>query len=746
MATRNLVTDFGAVGDAQRQTVNITVTSSSPTLTIVGATPFDPLTVAGKMISIWNGSSFKNGTVQASPSPTSSTVTLDSNIGFTVTNSSSDILWGTDNTNAFTGTTGSYRAWARTQTNPADPPQLLIPDGNFAYRSQTGVGQALNVGVLNNSKITGISGVAANCRIMQFSNGEMRFGYDVPIVANRGLQANTAGIAGNSVRLNTVASGSNTVTLSNPAGTDLGGATYGNRIVVGRVCLIAAFDMQCTNEGEFGYPPNSYFFEWNLITAYNPGTGVVTLERPTAQEYKSTYPRWSKETTVFSADQGGPATLWVAPDGYNNTVTLENIMIDSPHNQCSCHARYWVANNIDMNGGPGLYPTQADVVEINDSVYSAGLEIDKMTNQVTWNNCTINALAQQSASPNRMIVNGGTIQQLGTAKYTEANNVAFTGLAKVNIGVTAYGRSERLVLNNCTGIATFQRNTATSDDLDGTVIKTNASDFFSFVGGVIKFLKTDNDSAGGTGQQNLTRYFVPGTWVLFDDKYIDQVIDVYEDGTYCYVQFANTTDWPFTPVARVTVHPCPDVTIRNCTGTAPELEDYNNAPARLPWMAYSRRTIVAGATAATALPSSARPNLIGKLSAIKLTVTSLFTGASALTFKQMQFDNGRYLRTSDYSSFNNLGNTINMKTGLNQTRVVANQAAGSNAQTGDTLFNFSTLGGDAWFYQNSLSSPVFSANVTNGDTPTVVVEWIMDQGIPPPVPTAVAPLRLRLRA
>jgi len=749
MPTKNLVTDYGAVGDAQRQTVTASITSGTGALT-VGSSIFVVGDI-GKAIAIWlfhpstGVVQYYFGAISAYTSGTD--VTITPNITFAIPNSgdsSVDVLWGTDNTNAFTGASG-WRAYAQTQTNPSDIPILEIPDGSFAYRSSAASGGALHYNVLNSVKVTGISGVAANCKLMQFSNGEMRFGTDPAIVANRGLQANQSGIAGNSVRLQTVAAGATTATLSNPAGTDVAGATYGNRIVVGRVCLIAAFDMQCTNEGEFGYPPNGYFFEWNVITAYDTGTGVVTLQNPTTQQYKSTYPRWSKETTIFAADQGGPATLWVCPAGYNNTVTLENIMIDSPHNQCALHMRYWVANNIDMNGGPGLYPTQADIVEINNSVYSAGIEVDKMTNQVTWNNCTLNTLNQQSASPNRMIVNGGSIFQLGTAKYTEANNVAFGGAARVIMGVTAFGKSERLVLNGCSGIAEFQRQGALSNDLDGTPVHTNASDFFTFVGGVIKFLKTDNDSAGGTGQQNITRYFVPGTWLLFDDKYMDQVTDVYEDGTYCYVQFANTTDWPFTPVIRLQVHPMPDVTIRNCTGTAYELEDYNQAPARTPWMAYSKRTYVAGATAATAPPAAARPVLIGKLSTIKLTVTSLFTGGTALTFNQMQFSNGRYIRKSDFTAFSNLGNTINMKTGLNQTRIVANQAAGSNAQTGDTLFDFSALGGDAWFYLNAQSSPVFSANVTNGDTPTVTVEWIMDQGIPAAVPIAVVPLRLRLR-
>lgn len=728
MTVKNLVSDFGGVGDAQRQTVNITVTSGSPTLTV--GTGIFVVGDIGKKISIWDGNNTKVGAT-ISGFTSSTVVTLNSNFSWNSTASSSDVLWGTDNTSAFTGASGSWRAFAQTQTDTGNPPILEIPDGNYYWIGSQAAGGTVHYNVLNNPTIRSQSGNPANCKLMQGNTGELRFGTDPMIVANAGIDAPN-GLA-NSVRLQTASAGASSVFVISPG-------TYGSRVVVGRTVLIAAYDMQGINNSFFGYPPNSYFYEYNTITAYNSGTGEVTLETPLTQQYKSTYPEWGDRTTIFGSDQGGPATMWVGPDGYGFTVTIEDVTIDNPHNQSGCAMRHVVLNNCVMTG-PGLYPSVNDTFTATDCVYPDQLEVDKMTGTVTWNNCTLNRLQQQSASPNRMILNGGSIQILETTKYTEANSVSFTGTARLAIGVTSYGRTERAIINNCTGIVTFSGSGATLDDLDGTGTQAAASTFFTFVDGVIKILKTENDSAGSTGQQNFTRVFMPGTWVSFDNKYLDRVADVYEDGTYCYIQFANTTDWPFTPVSRLSVHPCPDFTMNNCTGTAPQLEDWNAAPKRIPLWSYSKRTYVGGASSGTALDSSLRPYLLGQLSSATFTPTSLYTGAS-LTFSQNQFNNWPLIKLSDYSTISSSSLTaiINMK--IAGTRSLVNAGPATGAQSGDTLTDYTSTG-SVWFPGGSNSSPVFSANVTNGDTPTIVVEFITDQGIPVVRPGARVRLRIR---
>lgn len=718
----NLVTDFGGVGDAQRQTVNITVSSASSTLTIVGATPFVSGDV-GKMISIWNGSSYKNGTISGFTS--SSVVTLNGNVGFTVTNSSSDVLWGTNNDSALIGASGSWRAWAQTQTNPASPPVLFIPDGNYAFIGEV---NGLHYNVLNSPKMSGISGTAANCKLMQFGNGEMRFGTTVPIVANRGY--NTTQSGGNSVRLATASEGATTTSVVDYNTTAADGARFDSRIVVGRACLLACYDVQGGYETFFGYPPNNFFYEWNVISAYNSSTGQITFQNPLTQGYKSTYPRWGLENTQFGSDQGGPFTMWIAPDGYNNTVTLENFTVDNPHNQSACHMRHVVLNNLVMSG-PGLYPTQCDTFTATSCVYPSTLEVDKMVNQVTWNNCTHNRLQQQSASPNRSILNGGSIGALELAKYTEATGVAFTGGASIKLGVSSFGRADRAVFTNCTGIASITVGGATTDDLFGSAgpgSQGNASDFYEFNAGVMRFVKTAAGDAGGTGnsgQQNPTRLFVPGTWVFFDRKYIDQITDVYEDATYVYISFANTTAWPFTPVSRIQAHSCPDVTMTGCTGTALNLPDFQLAPARSPAFSYSKRTHVGGPSSATAVDNNI--TLWGRLVTEKINVTTPYVGAGSLTFNDERFLN-RQQTDSSYSTTFTYGNTVNAKISGERTIRAATTPLG--AQTGDTLEDQTSIGQVK--FTAAGGTTIWSANVSNGETPTITVEYVMDQGIPAP--------------
>jgi len=724
MPTKNFVSDFGGVGDGQRQTVNITVSSGSPTLTV--DTAIFVSGDVGKAISVWNGSNSKN-VATISGFTSSTVVTLNSNFSWSATASSSDVLWGTDNTSAFTGASGSWRAYAITQTNPADIPILQIPDGN--YCANIGGFNPLHEGVLNSVTVSGLSGTAANCKLMQLGGGEFRFGSNIAI-AQHGL----VNVGGNSARLQTTTAGASTAALVDPT-------TYGSRIVVGRSCLIAAFDMQSLNEKDYGYPPNSFFFEWNVISGYNSGTGVVTFENPLTQVYKSTYPRWGLLDTDFGSggtqgsDQGGPATIWVAPDGYNNTVTMENMTIDSPHNQSAIHRRHWVGNNLIMNG-PGMYPTQNDTVTLNNCVYPQQLEIDKMTNQVTWNNCTIRKLQQQSASPNKMTINGGTIDSLETCKFTECNNVAFTNEASIIFGVSAYGRTDRVILNGCSGINILQKGGAGTDDLGG-----NTSAFYTFDSGVLKALKTSND--GTSGRQNITRLFVPGTWIRFDDKYIDQIDDVYEDGTYCYIRFKNTTDWPFTPVIIMRAHPCPDLTVTGCTGTAVNLDDFQLAPNRSPAYSYSKRTYVGGPSSATVISPANSPTLLGRFVSEKINVTTAYTGAGSLSLSDSQFLNRTYVKRSDWTTSATFGSSVNAK--ITGERVIRAATTATGAQTSDSLENMTTPG-EVNFTGTAASGVIWSANVTNGETPTITVEYIMDHGIPSAVPTAVAPLRLRLRA
>lgn len=703
----------GGVGDGQRVSVMGSITSgASPVFTpvtdIFAANGGDP---TGKTIYLvttgWTYPTSLTAVTIASYNSGTGAVTLSGTNATAKTSVTMDVLWGTNNTSTLL----AFQTWAQAQVGQVI---LTIPAGRFCTNT--------NGFVRPNEGIPDLKWVGAGAGatiISQLVASEMRLGADL-VVKQKGMED----AAGNSLKIQTVSAGAATATL-------VDSATYGARASagVGRYCLVAGYDMQSTGSGLFGYPPNQYYYEYNKIIGYSGG--VITFQNSLTQAYKSTWPQWSIGGSS-ACDQGGCATIWICDSGFDATVELNDMTIDNPYHQNSIHCRDVILRRV-THIGPGTYPTQCNNFTADTSVWTETLEIDKLVNNVAFANCALAILQSQSASPNVLAVTGGTLEQVsGTPKRFTFSGVSFTSTAKLQVGTSAYGFTSYGSVDTCTGIASFPRGVASSNDV-GT-----ASAFYSFNAGVMRFLKSTND--GSSGKQNPTRLLVPGAWVTFDDKYIDQVTDVYEDGTYCYIQWRNTTDWPFTPVSVLRGHPCPDFTMRNCTGTASELEDWNQAPARIPLMSYIKRSYLATASASSS-PFPV-PFVIGKPTSIKLTPTSLYTGTS-LGFLLTRFSNMSYLKQSDYSTVSNFATTINMK--VAGERVLANATAGTGAQSGDTLYDF-TSAGNVWFFGNVNSGPIFSANVVNGETPTITVEWIMDQGIPSPVPAAVVPLRLRLRA
>lgn len=699
----------GGVGDGQRASITASITSgASPVLTPTSATTTFSAGDVGKVIYVvYSSTSYPTNltspTITAFNAGTGA-VTLSGTNATAATSVAMDILWGSSNSSALS----AFNTWALAQVGQT---VLTIPAGRFCVNS--------NPFVMPNRNLPDVKWIGAGAGSTIISHmvaSEARLGGDIPI-----KQKGLADAAGNSARLLTASAGLNTITLSNPSGTDGGGATYGSRMIVGRYCLIAGFDMQSVASGLFGYPPNFYFYEWNKITGYNSGTGVVTLQNPLTQAYKSTWPHWSDGDSGH-ADQGGPATIWVAGADYDSTVELNDLTIDSPYNQTAILCRDVILRRV-THIGPGTYPTQCNNFTADTCVYPLSLEIDKCVNNVTFINSDLNILFFQSASPNILSVTGGTLKQsTGTPKRFTYDGIAFTGAAKLQVGAAAYGVTSFGDVRNCTGIVEFSRNSGNTGDVGA------ATSFYSFNAGVMRFLKTDND--GISGQANPSRFFMPGAWISFDDKYIDQVVDTYEDGTYVYIQWRNTTDWLVTPIAQLKPHPCPDFTMRNCAGTALELEDWNQAPARIPLYSYSKRTYTADGTGTTVKTA---PTILGRLTTIKLTVAT----PGSVAFNVSRFNNWNLYKT-DYTS-TAIGPAIACAFG--GLRTVTGAAAPSGAQGTDVLPDLTSLG-QLWSTPGQyFSGPIFSANGSNA---VITMEINVDQGIPSAV-AANQNARVRLR-
>jgi hypothetical protein len=704
MPTHDLVADHGGVADGQRATVTAAIASN--VLAISGATPF-VLGDVGKSISLWSGSYFAATTIAGFTN--SSHVTLTS--APDLSSASTDILWGTNNATAFS----DYNTWAIAQVGLCT---LTIPAGRFCW-SSTPFNLAFS-GIVQ-SKVQGAGKTLTF--LSHLAQGNMYFGGGVPVA-----QDAMVGSTGNSARVYTALAGATTIRLKD--------VTYASKFTVNRWIKITGYDMQGIWNSAYGYPPNPFYYEDCFVTAIVGDT--LTVLTPLTNTYKDTWPNWNSGSTgaTMEADPGGPATIYAAPASYNTDITLDGFTIDNPHNQSVAHGRSVTMNNVNCAGSGavcGLYPTQNNSFTATDCDFAGSgidYEIDKINGTALYTRCAFNILRFQSASVDLFTwVDCTADQVIGTPKRFIATGGTMT---RFSPGATLFGRTDEVVLTNVSGIDTFNSVAASHTGIHGG----GSSATMTMTAGVIRMANTDND---GAAQENPARVYVPGTWLLLDNKLICQVIDVTQDATYTYIQTDLAGTWPFT-VSVTAVHPAPRITVTGCTGAAPELEELNQAPARRPLYSYCKRTYVGGPSSDT--PATSRPTLIGRLVTAKYTVSSPYTGAS-LSFKDGEFNNRPYEKMSDYTTASDFGATINMK--LAGLRTISAAAAGSGAQSGDTLMDLSSIG-QIWLYGTNNSYPDFSANVSNGETPTISVEFVMDQGIPSAVPAAVVPLRFRLRA
>jgi hypothetical protein len=696
MSVKDLVADFGGVGNGQRTSVTGSIASGTNVFT-PGTDIFSSGDI-GKAIFIRSGSFLhpSNETVVKITAYNSGThaITLDTNAGSTISGATCDVLWGTDNTDALTGATGSYIAWA--QSLGATQANLTIPAGR--YCANLGPFHPLNFGV-QNSLISGPLNNADSCILSMLTSPEMRLGGDPPVPVNKGL-TNVSGI---SARLNSTTAGATTATLVDKAG-------YGSRITVGAYCFVSGYDMQSVGAGTFGYPPNPFFYETNVITGYNGATGTITFQNPLKYAYQSDWPSWSSSST--DPDQGGPATIYVLSD-FNRVVELNDVTLDHPQAQISCHGRSVILRRVKHTVW-GVYPTQNTTYEAYDSTFPVNHEVDKMNGTVLFSGCDLNIIQVQSASPDVLTITGGTLKHItGSPKKLVMTDVVMQGSTgsgerQIQVGC-GYGRTDEVILTGITNLDAFGPGTSTNSGIHGGGFCAT----MPLTSGVFKFLKTDND---GVSQENPGLNLVPGTWLALDNKLYFQVTRVWEDGTYVYHQTNLPGSWPFTGTSAVP-HPAPRFTMTGCSGLVPEIEDYASAAPAIPLYSYSKRTYVNGSGTNTTPFSLVQ--LRGQLRTAKFNVTS--TGAS--TFHESQFDNWDAIYKANYTTYT-LAPTINMAT--SGQRIINGAAPATNAQSGDSLPDLTSIG-QIWFQGQSNSGPIFSANNTGA---TLTVEFTMDQGIP----------------
>jgi len=672
--TKNIQTDYGAAGNAQVATVNVTTTSGQPDL-VVSSSIFVAGDV-GKIISV--AGAFGYTTILTFLSGTH--VTLNANSSQTLSAQSMNIYWGsTDDSNPFL----NWQTDAKAQgTNPC---VLTVPAGVYLNPSAGVFWDGIFDHTIN---MTGAT-------IAEFSRG------GVALIGAPGV---------NTARVNQVNAGDITLNLVTPSQTSL--------FNVGDWFRLTSLEMQGTG----GYPPNSRIFEYHQVVS--KGTGTITMDSPAAFQHRTTWPF----TGSSSYDSGGPATIGQLDQTWNQTVTINGGgtgVIDAS-GQCQLIARSMTLNNMTVYGAHGRTDQNQtiDVSECQSIVFNTcncplGFEVDKEISSFTLNNCTVDVVLYQSASVTNSFIIGGTIGDvIGFGINMDISGGAT--ISALRVGNTFFGMGSRLTCENSTINQFDTTNNTGSIPLSTpmsfssgiiTVPNANASQAWPFGWpgiGAYWYMSSGGNGAPDWGNPVI----VQDMWADSNNTYI-RVTPVL-GGVPNYVDAPGNNAGPYT-VAGIVFHPCWNATFTNCTG-ADDVVDASGAPPNKPIFSYTKRTYVSGSIGS----SSPQVPLRGYLTNINVNVTAAASGVGPLQLGFVVIRNNNM-----YDQVNGAFGPVQIdltKVGL---RTIS-QGKITGALGADV---FTTIPPGLWVM--GAYSPFVGTTITGG---SVTIEIITDQ-FPQPVPT-----------
>ena len=374
--------------------------------------------------------------------------------------------------------------------------------------------------------------------------------YGVTITAPNGQSNSVANFTGivqgadnaKETRINTATAGDSTVTLVTSGET--------SRFSAGKWCCVSGLDMQ-----GYGDPPNTGVFEFKQIQSV--GSGTITFTSPLVNTYKSTWP-------FYAAGRGGPATIFPMQGFWDQEVEFKGARFTDTGNLTYGKTRVmqWTDCTFDTYGPcptvnmlfRSLRCTGAGI---------GGLEVDKVVHRIEFIDSMHRAVDFQSASINELYVSnmvqaGSNLRWRGGAR----NSNTFINLQTTtfNFGVMNYG---------CMGPTTMTDCSATTGDFFNQT--TPFSDMTEEGGGVLSY-------SGGPGAPSNGAHWwaTPGANAVLLDSSNNfarsfQISDVSQSAGRTYV----TTNLPFpvpgtingrTSPWKIIAHPCPSVTMTNCTG------------------------------------------------------------------------------------------------------------------------------------------------------------------------------------
>lgn len=351
-------------------------------------------------------------------------------------------------------------------------------------------------------------------------------------------------------KIDTANAGTYTVTLKTAGET--------SRFSAGQWCVVSGINMQGA-----GDPPNLGIFEHRKIQSI--GVGTLTFTEPLVNTYKDTWPAYSGG----GVGRGGPATVYPLQGAWDQEVEVKGIRFSDTGNLTYGKTRIiqWTDCTFDTYG-----PCPSTNLLFRATRCAAngfgGLEVDKDVQRIEFLDCDIRAIDFQSASVNELYVSNHTATNVsGTPRWNGGasgsntfNNLAIGTGGVFRFGPMNYGAMGPTTMTNCSSpSATFFNQTSPF------------SDYTEEGGGVLSY-------SGGPGAPSNTSHWwaTPGANAVLLDSSNNfarsfQISDVSQSGGRTYV----TTNLPF-PVPstingrsapwKIIAHPCPSVTMTNCTG------------------------------------------------------------------------------------------------------------------------------------------------------------------------------------
>ena len=442
--------------------------------------------------------------------------------------------------------------------------------------------------------------------------------------------------------------------------------------------------------------------------------------------------------------QGGSYTQWECQSSSTRLLTFDGISFSSNLNGT---VRNTVVNNCTianaLNIGPTRYGRGETFSATNTSIggaISGGLSLYNSGSdpQITDMCTMVNGLITAPLCQGTTLLNAMPPDPSGRTRLFWVNGPKYFG----SFGILSVTADTWPAVDNQTVVT----NVTCTSGSNSITISTN-----SFVAGdVRKVLIIPGAGAGGQSLKTMitgVAAFSAGTQVItvLDNAGTSLVASskTIQWGTCnAYIQTDQSGGFPsqasFYPTGRLSLFapPARYVSFDNCTGSALAVDLSQAAARNRPLWSYTKRTYD-GTTFGVTAPDL---TIYGNVVSIKINVTKAYTGVQG-TFNVgfSQFDN--LAVAVNKTSMSTYGPRVNLK--ITGERVIT-VGSTTGAQSGDSGLDISSPSWIASAMKISTNQDI--TGESSALWPSFTVEIITDQEMPPAIPAAVAPLRLRLHA